>query len=39
MKIEMTRQLVLDVSHWSGTVNWNKAKSAGATASINKKNN
>ena len=32
----MTRQLVIDTSHWSGAVDWNKAKSAGAAAMYTK---
>jgi lysozyme len=30
------RQLVIDTSHWSGTVDWQKAKSAGAAAMYTK---
>jgi lysozyme len=28
----MSRQIVIDVSYWSGVVDWNKAKAAGAAA-------
>ena len=32
----MTRQLLIDTSYWSGAVDWNKAKSAGAAAMYTK---